>query len=64
MLDETTARTLRGVMNRTIPLSPHPVLRCPWCLAVLDGGPVIFRCPSGHGSIQGSCAVLGDGRTQ
>ena len=50
-------------MTHPVPLSPHPVLRCPWCLAVLDGGPVIFRCPSGHGSVQGSCAVIGTGAT-
>ena len=50
-------------MNRPIPLSPHPVLRCPWCLAVLDGGPVTWRCPQCQRGVHGSCAVIGDGRT-
>ena len=40
-----------------------PVLRCPACLSVLDGGPVTWRCPRCQRSVHGSCAILGDGRT-
>jgi hypothetical protein len=47
-----------------IPISSLPVLRCPKCMSVLDGAPVIFWCPKGDGSVQGSNAVIAGGRTE
>jgi hypothetical protein len=32
----------------------RPWAVCPHCHAELDGGPVIFWCPRGHGEFHGS----------
>jgi hypothetical protein len=38
----------------TAVLRTRPAARCPCCDTELDGGPVIWWCPDGHGQVHGS----------